>query len=231
MKSFSQKVFVLGMVFALVFCLAPSLQAQVDSTATKKDTVPVTTQPATTEPATTSSTSEAKTKRFILYAGPNISSLRKSSDDLKDDSEAGWHVGLSWRSTGFLFSQFGIKYNNAVYSLRPASSRDSGDHKFSVNSLDLPLTFGINILPGLDRAISLRGFISAVPSFNLGVGDNDYNYEKDKIENFNFAGTVGIGVDFLFMVLEVGYNHGFIDLLEDKESKPAQGFVNIGFRF
>jgi hypothetical protein len=42
---------------------------------------------------------------------------------------------------------------------------------------------------------------------------------------------VGIGVDVLFMVFEIGYNHGFIDLLEDKESKPGQGFINLGIRF
>jgi len=235
MKSFSQKASGVVLTLALIF-LAQQSQAQVDSTAAKKDTVPVKTDtvPVTTQPAATTeskSTSEHKTKRFVLYAGPNVSSLRKASDDIKDDAEAGWHVGLSWRTTGFFFSQFGLRYNNAVYSLRPASARDSGDYKFSVNSLDLPLTFGINILPGVDRVVSLRGFISAIPSFNLGVGDNDYNYDKDKIEGFNFAGTVGIGVDVLFMVFEIGYNHGFIDLLDDKESKPAQGFVNIGIRF
>src|SRR5688572_1841048 len=224
MRSFSQKVAGIVLTSAVILFLAPQSQAQVDSTAAKKDTIPVKTDtvPVTTQPAPTTgsqSTSDQKAKRFFFYVGPNVSSLRKSSDDLKDDSETGWHVGLSWRTKGFLFSQFGLRYNNAVYSLRPASARDSGDYKFSVNSLDLPLTLGINLLPGADRVLSLRGFISAVPSFNLGVGDNDYQYDKDKIETFNFAGTVGIGIDVLFMVLEIGYNHGFIDLLQDKESK------------
>ena len=236
MRSFSQKVPGLVLTLTLILFLARQSEAQVDSTAAKKDTIPVKTDtvPVTTQPATTTqstTTTESKSKRFLIYAGPNVSSLRKESDDIKDDAEAGWLVGLSWRSKGFFFSQFGLRYNNAVYSLRPASARDSGDYKFSVNSLDFPLTFGINLLPGIERVVNLRGFISAVPSFNLGVGDNDYGYEKEKLETFNFAGSVGIGIDVLFMAIEVGYNHGFIDLLEDKESKPAQGFVNIGFRF
>jgi hypothetical protein len=235
MRSFAKKVPGLLLTMTFILFLARQSEAQVDSTATKKDTIPVKTDtiPVTTQPATTTTTTteQKKSKRFIIYAGPNVSSLRKESDDIKDDAEAGWHIGLSWRSKGFFFSQFGLRYNNAVYSLRPASARDSGDYKFSVNSLDLPLTVGINLLPGLDRVLNIRGFISAVPSFNLGVGNNDYGYEKEKLETFNFAGSVGIGFDVLFMVIEVGYNHGFIDLLEDKESKPAQGFVNIGFRF
>jgi len=90
---------------------------------------------------------------------------------------------------------------------------------------------GINILSATDKVLALRGFISAAPSFNIGVGDNDYGYDKDKIETFNFAGTLGIGVDVLFLVFELGYNYGFIDLIKDKDSKPGQAFLNIGFRF
>jgi hypothetical protein len=90
---------------------------------------------------------------------------------------------------------------------------------------------GINILSATDKVLNLRGFISAVPSFNIGVGDNDYGYDKDKIETFNFAGQLGIGVDVLIMVFELGYNYGFIDLLKDKDSKPGQAFLNIGIRF
>ena len=150
MRSFTQKASGVALTLALIFFLAQQSHAQVDTTA-KKDTVPVTTQPVTTQPATTTEStppSEPTAKRFILYAGPNVSSLRKTSDDIKDETQTGWHVGLSWRSKGFFFSQFGLRYNSSVYSLLPSTGRDSGDHKFSVNSLDLPLSFGINILLG-----------------------------------------------------------------------------------
>jgi len=216
------------LTLALVFFLANYSQAQVDTTA-KKDTVPVTTVPATTE---TTAAPPKKETRFVIYAGPNMSTLRVESQDLKEESQTGWHVGLSWRSKGFLFSQFGLRYNSPVYSILPANATNStGDHKFSVSSIDIPLTLGINILSATDKVLALRGFISAVPSFNIGVGDNDYSYDKDKIETFNFAGTLGLGVDVLFLVFEIGYNYGFIDLLKDSNSKPGQAFLNIGFRF
>ena len=161
--------------------------------------------------------------RFVLYAGPNISTLREESGDLKDESLTGFHIGISWRSKGFLFSQFGLRYNNPVFSLLPANGRDSGDHKFSVSAIDIPLTLGINILSATDKVLALRGFISAVPSFNIGVGDNDYGYDKDKIETFNFAGQLGIGIDVLFLVFEIGYNYGFIDLIKDAGKQAGPG--------
>jgi hypothetical protein len=222
-----------GVVSAMVciFLLAQQSQAQVDTTA-KKDTVPVTTQPAPPPPTTASTTTtQPAPKRFIIYAGPNVSSLRKSAEDISNESATGWHAGLSWRSRGLLFGQAGLRYNSAVYSILPKSANPDGDHKFTISSLDIPLSFGISILNATDKVFSMRGFLSAVPSFNLGVGDNDYSYDSDKIETFNFAGSVGIGVDILIMVIEIGYNHGFIDLLKDKESKPGQGFVNVGIRF
>jgi hypothetical protein len=224
MRTIQQIGCVVVLTLALIFSQANYAQAQVDTTV-KKDTIP----PATMD-TTTASKPKGKT-RFVLYAGPNISTLRVESQDLKNESQTGFHIGLSWRSKGFLFSQFGLRYNNPVFSLLPANGRDSGDHKFSVSAIDIPLTLGINILSGTDKVLALRGFISAVPSFNIGVGDNDYGYDKDKIETFNFAGQLGIGVDVLFLVFEIGYNYGFIDLLKDSDSKPGQAFLNIGFRF
>ena len=228
MRTIKQIGCILVLSLVLVVCMISHSQAQVDTTV-KKDTVPVTTVPATMD---TTTAPPKKETRFVIYAGPNISTLRVESGDLKEESQTGWHVGLSWRSKGFLFSQFGLRYNSPVYSLLPANaSNSSGDHKFSVSSIDIPLTLGINILSATDKVLALRGFISAVPSFNIGVGDNDYDYDKDKIETFNFAGTLGIGVDVLFLVFELGYNYGFIDLLKESDSKPGQAFLNIGFRF
>jgi len=210
---------------ALVFFQTNHAHAQVDTTV-KKDTVPP-------PPPTTTTTVEPQPapKRFVIYAGPNISTLRVDSDELQDETQTGWHVGITWRSKGFLFSQFGLRYNSPVFSLFPANGSGTGDHKFTVSAIDIPLTLGINILSATDKVLALRGFISAVPSFNIGVGDNDYGYDKDKIETFNFAGQLGIGVDVLFLVFELGYNYGFIDLVKDKDSKPGQAFLNIGFRF
>ena len=230
MRPFQKFISTVVPPFAVVLFLANQAQAQVDSTAPKTDTVPVTTQPATT---TSSSSGKPKGKpTIVLYAGPNVSTMRVESGDLENESKTGFHAGLYWRSKGFLYTQFGLRYNNAVYSIFPAGGNPSGDSKFSISSLDVPITLGINILNATDKVLNLRGFISAMPSFNLGVGDNDYNIEKDNIETFVFYGQLGIGVDVTFLVFELGYNYGFSDIIKDSDkSKPGQAFLNIGFRF
>jgi hypothetical protein len=84
----------------------------------------------------------------------------------------------------------------------------------------------------MDRLVGLRVFVSAVPSFNLGVGDNDVKITKDDINSFVFYGQAGLGVDVAFLMIEVGYNYGFNDLLKNyAKTNPGQAFASIGFRF
>ena len=225
MRNFKHLLFIVG----LIFFMTKSSQAQVDTTA-KKDTIPTTDTTVAPPPvaATTPTEEPKKRSNFLIYAGPNWSTLRVG-DDLDADSETGFHVGISWRTKGFFYGQAGIRYNNAVYDLLPAGRSDSGDHKFSISSIDIPLSGAINILPG-QGLFNLRAFAGVMPSFNIGMGDNDY-YEKDNINTFIFYGQVGVGFDILFMVVDIGYNYGFTDMFDDKDSEPAQAFINIGLRF
>jgi len=239
MRKFKQIVSTLVLTLAFFFGTIHA-QGQIDTTVVKKDstapkdTVMVKDTTVVVTPVSTDTTAKKPPKgksTFIIYAGPNVSSLNAENKDLNTESEAGYHIGVSWRTKGFFYGQFGIRYNNPVYSIRPAGRSDSGDHKFSISALDFPFTGGINILAATDKVLNLRCFLTGVPSFNLGVGDNDYGYEKDNINTFNFYGQTGIGADFLFLVLEAGYSYGFSDLLKDVKSKPGQGFVNVGIRF
>ena len=97
--------------------------------------------------------------------------------------------------------------------------------------IDIPITGGINFLSALNRIVALRLFISAVPAINLGIGENDLGITKDDINSFVLYGQAGLGVNVAFLVIEVGYNYGFQDMLKNYESKPGQLFINLGFRF
>ena len=236
MRQFKQNISALLFTLALVLFVAIHSQGQVtDTTAVKQDTTTTVKDTTVMTPVPTDTTTATKPKSkstFIIYAGPNISTLNAENKEVNTESEAGFHIGVSWRTTGFFYGQFGVRYNSPVYSIRPDSVLSaSGDHKFSVSALDFPFTGGINILAATDKVLNLRCFLTGVPSFNIGVGDNDYGYEKDNINTFNFYGQTGLGADILFMVFEVGYSYGFSDLMKDFKSKPGQGFVNIGIRF
>jgi hypothetical protein len=244
MKNLKQAVFAFVFTLSLVFILGKRSQAQVpptdttvnrdtsvtasDTTITPHDTTGTVTQPA--QPTASASAEKPKGRStFIIYAGPNVSTLRVNSEELNKESKTGYHLGLSWRKSGFFYTQLGVRYNSPVYSVFPSTGTDSGDHKFSVSDIDVPITVGLNFLGG--RILGLRAFLGAVPAFNISVGDNDEGFDKENVNTFIFYGQAGIGVDVLFLSIDIGYNTGFSDLIKNYNSKPGQGFVNIGFKF
>jgi hypothetical protein len=148
----------------------------------------------------------------------------------------GWLVGASYKRGKFFYWELGARYNNPVYNLDdatiPFDSAQLVDGIFSVRSIDIPATFGINILSITDRILGLRVFIRAVPSFVIGVGDNEINISKDNINAFNVYGELGVGVDIAFLFVEVGANYGFQDLSKDySTSNPYQIYISLGFLF
>jgi hypothetical protein len=217
-------------IVILIF-LNQAVMAQ-DTTKAKVDT----TAPAmadTTKPATTTtSTNESggKPRHIIIYAGANSNQMGGSSDKFNANSGVGYHIGVAWQKNGFIYGQFGLRYNNAVYGFNSvATSKDTGDLK--VQALDIPLTVGINFL-SFTKVASLRAFISAMPSFRLGVSDNHFGVTKDDVNSFIFYGQIGIGANLAFVLIDVGYNYGFEGLLKDfSNTKPSQWFLSLGVKF
>ncbi len=178
---------------------------------------------------------DKKTKdAFKVFGGVTFNQLSMDSELLKPTMAAGWVLGASYKRGRFFYWEIGATYNNSVYNLFDTTVTPGSllDGVFSVRSIDVPVTFGVNFLSFVNRLGGLRVFVSAVPSFALGIADNGLGISKDQINTYNFYGQAGVGVDVLFLFLEVGYKYGFIDLFEnDIKSNPNQIFINLGFRF
>jgi hypothetical protein len=214
------------------------IRAQVDSVkAVKTDTTipkPVDTAKAasvdTTAKPQATKEKKAKKNEFILYGGANLNQLNVSSSQLDASSSVGYHFGIAFKQGSFFYWQAGARFNSAQYKfLSKASSADTA--KLTVQAIDIPLTAGINFLSFANRLIALRAFVSAVPSFTVGVGDNKLNVTKSDINSFVFYGQAGIGANIAFVLVDIGYNFGFQDLLKNVGSKPGQAFLSLGFRF
>ncbi len=222
------------LLIVIVIFLNNAAMAQVptDTTKAKVDTTAAamadTTKPATT--TTSTSESGGKPKHLIIYAGANSNQMGGSTDNFNANSGVGYHIGLAWQKNGFFYWQFGLRYNNAVYGFNSvATSKDTGDLK--VQALDVPITVGINFL-SFTKIASLRAFISAMPSFRLGVNDNHFGVTKDDVNSFIFYGQIGIGANLAFVLIDVGYNYGFEGLIKDfSNTKPSQWFVSLGVKF
>ncbi len=178
---------------------------------------------------------EKKTKdEYKVFGGLNFNELSFDSELLKPTMAAGWALGASYKRGRFFYGEIGATYNNSVYNLLDTALTPGTllDGVFTVRSVDIPISFGVNFLSFVNRLGGLRIYASAVPSFTLGVGDNGLGISTDQINSFNFYGQAGVGVDVAFLFLEAGYKYGFIDLFEnDIKSNPNQLFINLGFRF
>lgn len=205
--------------------------AQTDSTQVVQDEIKITEEQQTKEKK-----NRKRKDEFKVFAGANINQMNIDSDKYESTLAAGWLMGVSYKRGRFFYWEIGARYNNPVYNLNDLSiSSDSSsllDGVFGVRKIDVPITLGINILSITSRVVGLRAFVSAVPTFAIGVGDNELGVTMDNINAFNFYGQAGFGVDIAFLFVEAGYNYGFNDLFKnDIKSNPNQIFINLGFRF
>ncbi len=181
--------------------------------------------------AVTAKEKKTKKDKFIVYGGANFNSMGVASSQIESTTGVGYHLGFAYKRGKFFYWQVGARFNNAAFNfVKTSNSADTS--KLSVRAFDVPLTAGINFLSFTDRIVALRVFVSAVPSFTVGVGDNNLNITKDNVNSFILYGQAGLGVDIAFFMIETGYNYGFQNLLKDyTSSNPGQFFVSLGFRF
>lgn len=227
MKSLIVKNMATSLIIVIVF-IFNTTNAQVD---TSQAAIPDTTIQEKGKDEKKDKKESKRKDEFIPYVGVNFNQLNLSGNDLESGMGLGWHLGFDYKRGKFFYWQVGIRYNNAVYKLKEIDLDSADFVNVPVRGIDVPITGGINFLSAINRIVALRLFVSAVPSFAFGVGDNDLGFDKDAINPFIMYGQAGLGINVAFLVLEAGYNFGFKDLLKDYESKPGQVFINLGFRF
>ena len=212
--------------------------AQVPSDTTKAKVDTTTMMPAdTAKPAQAAATTppasekKAKPKQFNFYIGGNSNTMSGSTASYNANSALGYQFGVAFKKGSFTYWQVGLMYNYSAFGFNTvATNIDTG--KLNVQALDIPLTVGINFL-SFAKIVGLRAYVNAMPAFTLGVGNNDFGISKDNVNSFLFYVGGGIGVDILFLMIDIGYNYGTQSLLKNSVSStnPGQVYVNLGFRF
>jgi len=233
MKTYPNYFSIKSLIIILMISLVSNvLSAQNDST-----------QVTQSNTETTNEGKEKKQKKdkkrkdeFKVYIGANFNQLNIANDRYYSNLGIGWDLGFSYKRGKFFYWEIGALYNNPVYVVRdnqvPADSTKIFDGTFGVRNIDIPITGGINFLSITSRIVGLRVFISAIPSFTLGVGDNDLGITKDNLNSFILYGQAGVGVDIAFIFVEAKFNYGFSNLFKNEfQSNPYQLNVNLGFRF
>ena len=204
-------------------------KAKVDTTTMlPADTVKPAQAAATTPPA---SEKKAKPKQLNFYIGGNSNTMSGSTASYNANSALGYQLGVAFKKGSFTYWQVGLMYNYSAFGFNTvATNIDTG--KLNVQALDIPVTLGINFL-SFAKIVGLRAFVSAIPAFTLGVGNNDFGISKDNVNSFVFYVGGGIGVDIFFLMIDIGYNYGTGSLMKNSASStnPGQAYLNLGFRF
>ena len=217
----------------ILVTLNKGAMAQVPSDTAKAKVDTTTMMPADTVKPTHPPASEkkAKPKQFNFYIGGNSNTMSGSTASYNTNSALGYQLGVAFKKGGFTYWQVGLMYNYSAYGFNTvATNIDTG--KLNVQALDIPVTLGINFL-SFAKIVSLRAYVSAMPAFTLGVGNNDFGISKDNVNSFVFYVQGGIGVDILFLMIDIGYNYGTQSLMKNSASStnPGQVYLNLGFRF
>jgi hypothetical protein len=228
------------LIFLIILYFSHNAVSQVTQPSDSlKSAIPDTLKPAQpdtlkADPAAAATEEKTKDKKgkkneIILYTGVNFTSIGSSSE-VESESDLGYQLGAYYKQGRMFYWQAGARYASSKIGYKTADSTEFTG--ISISDIDFPLTLGINFTSFMNRVLSVRLFVSAVPAITLKVSDNPYGITKDDVNPFILYGQGGLGVNVAFLVLEGGYNFGFNEMLEsDTSSKPGQLFVNLGFRF
>lgn len=165
---------------------------------------------------------------FKFYAGISTSKIDMPDNNFESGYATGFLIGFSYRKGRFGYWEIGANYNSSVVTLE---GQNIFEDNFYIRQLEVPLTAGINLLSPTRRVLGLRLFGGLVPGYLTGISDNPFNLDSDDFNRFQLSGRAGVGVDVLFLFIELGYQYSFIDVLKDQSSNLNQFDFRLGFRF
>lgn len=172
---------------------------------------------------------------FILRAG--LHSVLSSESEINTTNvkggRVGWNLGADMRFGNIFFVQPGVHFYSSSLSLEATdSSIDDFKESARVQSLKIPVMIGVSPLNNVGNGnINLVITAGVVPTFNLGLADDNDLFDKDDLTKVNWSGRVGAGLEFSVIAISAYYEFGFNKILEDAESNFSIIGATIGFKF
>lgn len=167
--------------------------------------------------------------------GVNISAIDTKIGDINAEARVGWNAGVDFRlGDGFFYLQPGVHYFN--YTARLLKDVDNpNDVAFkdetTIQNLKLPVNLGLRLLGNNDFfQLHARGGI--VPTYVLGVKEKPaFAFDKNSLKDWTFGANVGVGVDILFLTIDLNYEIGLTDYFEGSNGKNNMLSLTAGVKF
>lgn len=176
-----------------------------------------------------------------VKAGYNASRLSASYDSVKTQFSNGFHLGAFARIGKRLYFQPELYYafQGSVFE----STLDKTDssyfkQKLTIGTMDVPLLLGFRIIN--NKKVNLRLMAGAVASFTVNkklTDEGGYTdpIEKTDLNSVNWAIQAGAGADLWLLTLDIRYQAGLSNLIDDVQnwtfnSKNNVWVVSLGFK-
>jgi len=163
--------------------------------------------------------------------GVNFSKISDNVDELKGSMKPGFELGAFVRIGQKLYVQpeAMFKTKGGKFDVDGTNTSDVS-YKVKLQTVDVPLMIGVRLLNL--KVMNLRLMLGPVASFVLNKDiDSDDNsntvFDKDDFKDMNWGFQGGVGIDVLFLTLDVRYELGLNNIYDGKNvSGKAIDFKN-----
>lgn len=186
-----------------------------------------------------------------VFAGINLSSLTSEGTQftLIDsvihkngiEAELGYQGGVSFTYGNHFYISPGLWYtkftlNSFLFDESQNNDEPDFEAESNISMISIPIRFGFRFIdPQSENILNVRLFGGFTGQHVLSVhnsGDSEAKKDKDDYENLVVNGTAGLGVDVLFLFLDLGYDLGLTNFEKSNDkSRHNSMFINVGAKF
>jgi hypothetical protein len=155
--------------------------------------------------------------------GYNAAKLSTNLDSIKSSMSSGFHIG-AWARIG---KRFHVQ-PEFIYTMSNTTFENVWKQRVTVNSLDIPVLLGFNLINS--DALKLR--INAGPKVSLPLSTKLKDLtltgpiEDVKLNSTNWSIQMGGGVDFLIFTVDIRYQVGLNNVLNELNGKSTSTSVD-----
>ena len=158
--------------------------------------------------------------------GTNFSSLTNPPEGYSFGAKAGYQFGAGVLIGDKFYVEPGVQFVRRTKTI----TSDTDQFDFGQNSVKIPVYAGYHILGHEKGPVALRLFAGPVVSIPGKITKGEDQIGKDDINNSVWMVDAGIGLDILFLFVELNYEHSFTKFFEYESFDSGQnGFlINAG---
>lgn len=158
--------------------------------------------------------------------GTNFTSLDNPPDGFAYAAKAGYQFGAGVLIGDKFYVEPGLQFVRRSKSI----TEDTEEIDFSMNYVKIPVYAGYHLLGHESGPVALRIFAGPAVSIPGKIKKGDDQITKEDVNNALFALDAGVGLDILFLFVELNYEHSFSKFwTEDTHESKQKGFlINAG---